>query len=261
MRHSVARSLAGATVLVAVLAVGAAYWLGASNQARHIVASEGVAVPLAGAMPGLMVTLSLTNSGEPATFSALSSPDAGNTHLMDGELASVVVPGGGRVDFALDGAHIMMMAVSGDLRTGRLIPIQFTLGDGSVLKTQVTVGGADPMDHSLHAGMVGMPIDPAPVVALNPVLDNATGQWRVSAAVDNFVFDTERVDAEHVPGAGHGHLYLNGVKLGRYFGGEMRIGVLPPGEHTVRLDLNTNLHQPYAVDGESVSGQTRIVVD
>ncbi|MEM9604057.1 MAG: copper chaperone PCu(A)C [Pseudomonadota bacterium] len=261
MRHSAARLLAGVVILGAVLGVGSAFWFGASNQARHIVASAGLAVPMAGAMPGLMVTLSLTNTGEAVTFSALSSPDAGITHIMGGELASVVVPGGGTVDFALDGAHIMMMAVSGDLRAGRLIPLQFTLGDGSVLKTQVTVADADPVDHSLHAGMAGMPIEPAPLISLTPLRDSASGPWRITAAVDHFVFDTERVDTEHVPGAGHGHLYLNGVKLGRYCGGEMAIGVLPPGEHTVRLDLNTNLHQPYAVDGKGVSGQTRIVVD
>lgn len=259
--HSLFRSLALIVALVVALAVGAFYLFGANQQSRNVTVSDAVALPMSGTVPGLMVTLTLSNSGKPVVFTDILSTDAGNTHIMGGDIGRVVVPGNGSVSFALDGAHIMMMAVSGELQSGRLIPLHFTLGDGSVLKTQVTIGEADPMDHSMHAGMQGLSIDPAPQVTLQTRRDDTTDNWYVTADVPGFEFDTERVDVEHVPGAGHGHLYLNGAKLGRYYGGDMSIGQLPPGTHSLRLDLNTNLHQPYVSEGAALTGETWLIID
>ena len=260
MTQNVARTAALVAVLLCALGAGAYLLLGAGNQARSVSVSHAVAQPMTGAMPGLMISMTLENSGAPVMFSAISSPVAGNTHIMGGELDEIVLPGEGTFSFALDGAHVMMMAVSGDLDVGRLVPLQFTLGDGSILKTQVTIAGADRMDHSMHSGMQGMSIDPLPVISLRARIDDASGQWVVSSDVQDFTFDTEFVDTQHVPGAGHGHLYLNDVKLGRYYGGDFVIGYLPKGDHRVRLDLNTNLHQPYVVDGEAVSGSLVVSV-
>ena len=57
----------------------------------------------------------------------------------------------------------------------------------------------------------------------------------------------------HVPGTGHAHLYLNGLKLGRLYVPSARIGALPPGDHMVRVTLNANDHRAYVVDGDPVT--------
>ncbi len=260
-KNNLAKVFALVFVLLSVPLAAVLWGLSTTGQSRNLVVFDAIALPVNGAMPGLMITLNIENRGEPVTFSALSSTDAGNTHIMGGELGDVVVPGGGRISFALDGAHIMAMAVTGEMTVGRLIPLHFTLGDGSILKTQVTVAEADPMDHSSHGGMAGQPIDPAPQIALEVDRDNNSGTWQVSSTVSHFQFDTELVDTEHVAGSGHGHLYLNNVKLARYFGSDMSIGQLPAGQHRLRLDLNTNVHQPYWVNGEAVSAEVLITVD
>ena len=75
------------------------------------------------------------------------------------------------------------------------------------------------------------------------------------------VTDPDAVDAAHVPGAGHAHMYLNGLKLGRVFGGEYRIGTLPPGTHSLRVALNTNDHRAYATADGPVSASVTLTAD
>jgi hypothetical protein len=69
------------------------------------------------------------------------------------------------------------------------------------------------------------------------------------------------VSLYHVPGMGHGHIYVGGMKLDRLFKSEYLIGQLPPGRHEVRVTLNTNDHRAYVVDDVPVSASTFIMVD
>ena len=61
------------------------------------------------------------------------------------------------------------------------------------------------------------------------------------------------MDGDHVAGTGHGHIYLNGLKLGRLYSSSAEIGPLPSGVHVVRVTLNTNNHKAYVVDGKPVT--------
>ena len=60
---------------------------------------------------------------------------------------------------------------------------------------------------------------------------------------------------------GHGHIYVSGMKIGRLYQPEARIGTLPKGEHQVRLTLNTNDHRAYVVGDQPVTATATIVVD
>jgi hypothetical protein len=60
---------------------------------------------------------------------------------------------------------------------------------------------------------------------------------------------------------GHGHIYVGGMKIGRLYQPEARIGTLPKGEHQVRLTLNTNDHRAYVVGDQPVTATATIVVD
>ena len=89
-----------------------------------------------------------------------------------------------------------------------------------------------------------------------------TGEgWEVSVQTDEFTFSQEFAGLFHVPGMGHGHLYVGGVKLGRLYAPTAPVGNLPPGRHLVRVTLNTNDHRAYVVGDEPVTATATIVVD
>ena len=101
--------------------------------------------------------------------------------------------------------------------------------------------------------------EPAPDVALSIARTPEGVQIGIDAR--DFTFSRDLLGLYHVPGMGHGHLYVGGLKLGRLFEPSATIGALPPGEHVVRVTLNTNDHRAYVVDGVPVTASTTIVVD
>ena len=91
-------------------------------------------------------------------------------------------------------------------------------------------------------------ISPAPTLDLS--VSPREGGWQVTAGVTNFDFEAPNEAASANLGKGHGHLYLNGLKLQRMYQHTAKIGALPPGQHSVTMSLNTGLHQLYwNVDG------------
>ena len=89
---------------------------------------------------------------------------------------------------------------------------------------------------------------------------DADGGVDVRIATEGFRFAPEAVDQAHTPGAGHAHIYVDGVKLGRVFESEYRIDQLPPGEHDIRVTLNTNDHSDLVFDGAKVEASTTVSV-
>ena len=89
---------------------------------------------------------------------------------------------------------------------------------------------------------------------------DADGGVDVRIATEGFRFAPEAVDQAHTPGAGHAHIYVDGVKLGRVFDSEYRIDQLPPGEHDIRVTLNTNDHSDLVFDGAKVEATTTVSV-
>ena len=108
------------------------------------------------------------------------------------------------------------------------------------------------------SGLVGEG-EPAPSIALSVEPDGEG--WRVLVETDEFTFSKDFVDRDHVPGTGHGHLYVGGMKIGRLYQPEGYIGALPKGQHEIRVTLNTNDHRTYVVDRKPVTASATIVVD
>ena len=94
--------------------------------------------------------------------------------------------------------------------------------------------------------------EPSPALTLSVTPDQGGG-WIVRAETTEFTFARELVDGSHVPGTGHAHLYVGGAKIGRMYEPEARLGRLPPGEHVIRVALNSNDHRTYLVDDAPVS--------
>lgn len=101
--------------------------------------------------------------------------------------------------------------------------------------------------------------DSVPLVSLSLTPDEMVG-WNLHVQTANFRFAPENTGRAHVPGQGHGHLYLNGEKLARLYAPYFYLPALPPGEHEIEVRLFANNHAAYLHDGEAIGEKVRVVV-
>jgi hypothetical protein len=122
-------------------------------------------------------------------------------------------------------------------------------------------------DYPLDLSMTGMhthdrrnvPASEAPSVDLEVTEDPMMkGNYILEINTENFTFAPNSVSGEHVMGEGHAHVFVDEVKISRAFGPYYHLPRLKPGEHTIYVTLNTNEHEEYAVNGESVSDSVTV---
>lgn len=116
---------------------------------------------------------------------------------------------------------------------------------------------APAMDHSAHMhvhgeGLVLEPGDDAPGLELALVPDPVAG-WNLNLRTANFVFAAERAGAEHVPGEGHAHIYVNGEKIARAYGDWFHLENLPTGPVEIEVTLTSNDHRSLMVGEQPVA--------
>lgn len=212
------------------------------------------------------IYLTLENTGGPDVLRTMSSPASEHVMIMGiDEDRTIAIPANSKPGFSSDGAHAMINGLEPGLVDGTFVPLvlEFERAGRVPLKAQVSRGtGSAGMVHSMHGG-VGHAVgegEPVPSIILE-VLPDRDG-YRVTIETQNFAFFQPEADmSEHVPGQGHAHLYLNGLKLQRMYDLSAVIGALPSGRHTVRVTLNTNDHKTYLVDGEPVGAEAEINVE
>lgn len=113
-------------------------------------------------------------------------------------------------------------------------------------------------DHGAHDDVLVIAAgDTAPTLETRITPDPASG-WNLHIVTRNFTFSPERASRAHVPGEGHAHVYVNGVKLGRYYGPWVHLSDLPAGETEVKVTLNANDHRLLAV-GDRVLEAVQLV--
>ena len=107
---------------------------------------------------------------------------------------------------------------------------------------------------------------PATVASERPVSVHITAESdgqagvNVSIVTEGFQFAPELVDQAHTPGSGHAHIYADGVKLSRVFDTQYHIEELAPGEHEIRVSLNTNDHSELTYKGHIVEATATVTV-
>ena len=258
--------IALAAVFVALFAVAGAVFWGLQSSTRNILLKDVVAAPVSDSERSLRVFLKIENSGSPDVLLSASSPDAGNTELFSPEAdGGVPIPAQSMPSLAADGAHIVLQQVDGDLSEGRIIPLTLEFRDARKVTTKATVAAPITTGHASHTGLFGIGHvlqvgdgEPAPLLSIRAEENRESPGWRIYIDTTEFTFSEKQADGAHVHGVGHGHLYVNGLKIGRVYGGVAEVGALPPGEHVVRVTLNTNDHRAYVVDGEPVTATTTI---
>ncbi len=79
------------------------------------------------------------------------------------------------------------------------------------------------------------------------------GGYNAQIILTNMVFSPENVSGDHVPGQGHAHIYVNGIKINRVYGEWYYLGELEPGIHEVSVRLSTNNHKELVQDGKIIT--------
>ncbi len=117
----------------------------------------------------------------------------------------------------------------------------------------------DAMDHSTmdHGGMAHDEVFSLEVTATSPtltvvVLEDPASGYNLHIMTENFTFSPENASLDHIEGEGHAHVYINGVKLGRFYGPWVHLDNLPEGEVTVEVTLNANDHRELAVGEDAL---------
>ncbi len=229
------------------------------GEARHILISDTAARHMPN---GLMtITFAIENTGAPDRIDGATS-SYGDIQVSLGH-DNIVVPSG-TSSLSLEAAHLVLAPNGPTLETGTLLPLTLTFNQAGTVTVRARVsdplqpGGIDGsvMQHGAQA------LDAGPdAPTLSVLADAHEDGWRITLDTQNFQFSEDAVDQDHVPGMGHGHLYVAGTKIGRVFGPVAYIGALPSGTHEVEVTLNTNNHMAYVANGQTVAAQTVIKVD
>lgn len=247
----------------ALLAACAGWIALAPNPARQLLIEAVQAHPLPDG--SLVAVLSIENTGPPDRLISASSPKG------RAELYSPLEPSGapvptGESTLALDGAHLRVFPDGPGLVDGTLIPLTLTFANAGALAVKARLAAVKAEGGANTAGLFGIGDvcvtgegEPAPKVAIEVAKED--DGWRVRVDSAEFEFTPELLGMMHVPGTGHGHLYVGGMKLGRMLSDEAYIGALPPGRHEVRVTLNTNDHRAYVVGDTPVTATAIIEVD
>ena len=115
-------------------------------------------------------------------------------------------------------------------------------------------GSADHRDMD-HAEVVSLPAsETAPTLSVMVMEDPMAGH-NLHIMTENFTFAPQNASRAHVAGEGHAHVYINGVKLGRFYGPWVHLDHLPGGEVSVEVTLNANDHRALSV-GDAPLSQT-----
>lgn len=84
--------------------------------------------------------------------------------------------------------------------------------------------------------------------------------FNLEIKTENFEFAPENISEEHIDNKGHAHVYVDGALISRSYGKWYHLNRLKPGNHTIRVTLNTNRHDEYADADGTVQDQVEVNV-
>lgn len=105
-----------------------------------------------------------------------------------------------------------------------------------------------------------LPAGEAPTIRLEAGPDSAGG-WNLHIVTSRFTWAPDRAGAAHVDGEGHAHVWVGDTKVGRAYGEWFYLPerLVPVGEQTVRVVLNSNDHGDYLAAGVPVAATATVV--
>lgn len=116
-----------------------------------------------------------------------------------------------------------------------------------------------PAPHASHKTYLHPTEAPLPTIKLNVTPDTKSG-FNLHIETTNWSWAPDRVNSEAKPNEGHGHLYIDGVKIGRLYGAWHHLDSLTPGRHEIKVTLNANDHSDYHANEHTLlSAQVTVV--
>jgi len=100
---------------------------------------------------------------------------------------------------------------------------------------------------------------PYPSVNLEIYEDNMDG-YNLFIKLENFILTPMDVGKKNKSNSGHIHLYVNDIKIGRVCSNWFHI----PGryfnlkENIIRITLNSNLHDSFAINGNPIESEIKV---
>lgn len=251
--------------LVALCASGASWALMRPDRTTDVLLTNATASPLLAQPNTIAVFLDIANSGAPDRLMSVTSPEA-TVAQFSGTDSRRAIPADSSVALAADGMFVALSGISGALDDGRTLPVALTFENAGTVHTRARIVAPRETGDAPDYGLFGIGDicqvgegEPAPNIEL--LAEKSGDGWLVQVLSDEFEFTPHLVDGPHVPGTGHGHIYLNGVKLGRLYEPSTTIGALPPGAHDIRVTLSTNDHRAYVVGDQPITASIRILAD
>ncbi|MFY0619420.1 copper chaperone PCu(A)C [Shimia sp.] len=254
-----------AVVVLAIVTALAAWALTRPNAPNTILLSNATAASLKGSDNVVAVFVDIANTGSADRLLSVSSPNAASAHFT-GQDSRRAVPGSTKVSLSADGMHVVLHGLTGDISDGRTLPLSLTFEKAGTVSTRARVVAPRSKGVASQYGLFGIGDickvgegEPAPHIEV--IAKQMDDTWRIQVLSQDFEFTPSLVDGPHVPGTGHGHIYLNGLKLGRIYSPTTVIGELPPGAHDIRVTLSTNDHRAYVVGDLPITSAIRIIAD
>lgn len=242
-----------ALIILASLAVLAGgLWGMLRSPAPVILLTDIVAHPVPGAPQSVLVTMTVQNPGGPDMLVNVRSPAARLSMLKSMKTRGLPIPARASPSLSMDAGHIMLMGLAEPATEGAIVPFTVTFARAGEMSAKAIVR-ATAMDHGVRHE-VGAD---RPVPQIKLAAKRAGESWVLRVEVENFVF-SNTTDQPHALGHGHGHLYVDGMKIGRVFVPDITLGALPAGPHTVELGLYTNDHRAYTKDGELLRAEIEL---
>lgn len=268
--------------IIAMLLLGALALFWSLNSATSsILVSNVKAVKMSDSM--YSVYLNMQNDGEADFITEIKTTDQNNAFVMGAHPTfGVAIPQGSSPSFSSDGAHIMLNGEAKSYQVGEFIPLTIIFKNSTPQQIKAIVQepnassdkmamgddnqGMDhaKMDPSMHqmGAAIDMSSDENPPNIDITVIQNANNTWSIDLTTQNFnFFEPKTEPLEHKDGQGHGHLYLNGLKLQRMYSTKATIGALPAGQHIISVTLNSNDHRAFSINGAPVTASAEIIAD
>lgn len=121
--------------------------------------------------------------------------------------------------------------------------------------------GADEDDSHSHDDGEALEVNagaPVPSVDIALTETEEPGIFDLAVTLTNFTITPDNVDGDPIDNEGHMHLYVDGERVGRFFDVDYQV-TIPEGEHLVEVELSSNNHLAYALDGEPIRGSAVVV--
>lgn len=121
--------------------------------------------------------------------------------------------------------------------------------------------GDDSKHHHHHDLIELAHLSKVPTIDLKVDRDRMSG-WNLFLDTTGFEFTPQNLDtrnAEQLEGAeGHAHLYIDNEKIARLYSPWFHITGLAPGKHTIKVSLNSNRHESFAINGKVIEASVEI---